>query len=111
MCESELQCSGFCFELVLAVLCVVCACVHVCRCVCVWRSFTGNNAGQNLPTIDNKRCLRSMSGCPRISAAGAERVQSASKGQPILECHVFYLHQNPVVVFGSCGEIHHRNSS
>ena len=63
-------------------------CVSVCVCVCVegvHREYTG----QNLPMRYNKRCLRSMSECPYISAVGAESLQSAGKGQPILESVLF----------------------
>lgn len=74
---------------------VMCACL----CLCVCRRFTGNNAGQNIPMRNNKRCLRSMSECPRISAVRPVREQRAWTGQPIFNSHVFYLHLNPAIVF------------
>lgn len=89
----KMQCLGFCWGVVLLVF----------VCVCLWRRFTRNNTGQNLPMINNKRCLRSMSECPHISAARAETVQSAGKGQPICERErvlSLYLHLNPGAVFG-----------
>ncbi len=100
MCERKLQRSGFSCGLVLVMRVCVCACVHVCVCVCVegvhreyhWAEFT-HEKQQKMP----QKYVRVPS---YLCGEGREGTGCWEGSANFRGCLVFYLHLNPVVVFG-----------